>query len=189
MQKNIIIGLTGTLGAGKGTIAEYIKQKGFKHYSVRAYLIEEVKKRRMPVNRDNIVMVANDLREKNSPSYLVEQLYERAKKEGGNCIIESIRTEGEIKALKERGKFYLFAVDADPKIRYERIIKRGSETDRVSYEEFIKNEKREMESMDPNKQNVSKCIEAADFKIENNGSLDELYEKVEEVINKIILKL
>ncbi len=32
MERKIIIGLTGTLGAGKGTMAEYIKQKGFKHY-------------------------------------------------------------------------------------------------------------------------------------------------------------
>ena len=33
----IIIGITGTLGAGKGTIVDYlVKQKGFVHYSVRA---------------------------------------------------------------------------------------------------------------------------------------------------------
>jgi dephospho-CoA kinase len=185
-MKNIIIGLTGTLGAGKGTVAEYIKQKGFKHYSVRAYLIEEVKRRDLPVNRDNIRMVGNDLRKKNSPSFLVEQLYERAKKEGESCVIESIRTPGEVKALRERGKFYLFAVDANPKIRYKRILKRGSETDHVSYEEFIENEKREMKSTDPNKQNVSKCIEAADYKIKNDGSLDELYVKVEKIITKII---
>ena len=41
----IIIGITGTLGAGKGTIVDYlVQEKGFKHYSVRNYLIKEIEK-------------------------------------------------------------------------------------------------------------------------------------------------
>lgn len=36
-----IIGITGTLGAGKGTIVEYLKdKKGFAHFSVREFLKE-----------------------------------------------------------------------------------------------------------------------------------------------------
>ena len=34
----IIIGITGTIGAGKGTIVELLIKKGFKHYSVRDFL-------------------------------------------------------------------------------------------------------------------------------------------------------
>lgn len=45
----LVIGITGTLGAGKGTIVDYlVDSKGFAHYSVRAYLIEEIKKREPP---------------------------------------------------------------------------------------------------------------------------------------------
>ena len=37
----IIIGITGTLGAGKGTIVDYLcKKRGFLHYSVREFLEE-----------------------------------------------------------------------------------------------------------------------------------------------------
>jgi len=185
MKKNIILGITGTLGAGKGTIASYLKRKGFTHYSVRNFLIKEIKKRGMPINRKSMAIVGNELRKKNSPSFLVEQLYKQAKKEGGNCIIESIRTEGEIRALRKKGRFYLLAVDADPKIRYERIIKRGSETDNVSYKEFLENEQKEMVSNDPAKQNINKCIKMADYKILNNGSFNELYQKIEVFLNKI----
>ncbi|MBQ4206222.1 MAG: AAA family ATPase, partial [Bacteroidales bacterium] len=63
-----IIGITGTLGAGKGTIVEYlIEKKGYVHYSVRAFLAEEIKRRGMEVNRDTLTMVANELRANNSP--------------------------------------------------------------------------------------------------------------------------
>ena len=181
----MIIGITGTLGAGKGTIVEYLKKKGFRHYSVRQFITEEIKRRRMPVNRDSMVEVGNDLRAKKGASYCAEKLYETAEKEKGDCIIESIRTPGEAEALKKKGKFVLFAVDANPRIRYERAVKRGTSTDSVSFDTFIENERREMTSTDPNKQNISKVMEMADFTFENNGTIEDLNKKVEEVLAKL----
>ena len=59
----ITIGITGTLGAGKGTIVDYlVKSRGFEHYSVRAFITEEIKRRGLPVNRDSMTQVGNDLR-------------------------------------------------------------------------------------------------------------------------------
>lgn len=184
-MSHLLIGITGTLGAGKGTIVEYLQTKGFKHYSVRAYITQELERRGLPVNRDNMVAVANDLREKNSPSYIVEQLYEIAEKEGGNCAIESVRTPGEAAALKKKGEFYLLAVDADPKVRYDRIVKRKSATDQVSFEEFILNEQREMTSPDPNKQNIGNCMTMADFSFRNDGTFEELYRSIDVFLEKI----
>lgn len=103
----IILGITGTIGAGKGTIVDYlVKNKNFKHYSVRNYIIEEIKKRNMPVNRDSMVVVANDLRTKNSPSFIIDKLYEKAEKSNNNCIIESIRTPGEVLSLRKKDNFF-----------------------------------------------------------------------------------
>lgn len=182
----IIIGITGTLGAGKGTIVDYlVSKKGFVHYSVRAYLIKEIKKRNLPVNRDSMTIVANELRAKHSPSFITDQLFIQAKKSGKNCVIESIRTPGEIESLRKKGNFYLFAVDADPKIRYERIKLRNSETDRISFNTFLSNEKREFTSDDPNKQNLLKCREMADYVFLNNGNIGDLFLQVEKALNKI----
>ncbi len=181
----MIVWITWTLGAGKGTIVDYLVQKkGFQHYSVRAFLIQEIEKRGMPVNRDSMVIVANDLRAKFWPSYIVEQLYEQAKANGKNTIIESLRAVGEVEALKHKEHFVFFAIDADPKIRYERVVLRGSETDKISYEEFLANEQREMVNEDSTKQNIRKCMEMADCIFTNNWSLEELYKQIETVIAK-----
>ena len=184
----IIIGITGTLGAGKGTIVEYLVQhEAFTHFSVRDFLTEEVKRRGMELNRDSLTSVANELRANHSPAYIAEQLYEKAAKTGEDCVIESIRTPGEVDVLKQKGSFYLFAVDAKAETRYQRIKKRSSETDQISFETFLANEKREMQSEDPNKQNLKACIDRADFVFHNDGDIEELHQQVADVVKKIKL--
>jgi dephospho-CoA kinase len=183
----VILGITGTLGAGKGTIVDYlVKNKGFFHFSVRAFLSEEILRQKRPVNRDSMVEVANKLRAEYGSSYIIEKLYQKASETGMNCIIESIRTPGEIEALRNREGFILLAVDADQDIRYSRIKMRNSETDRITFDAFKENEEREMHSSDPNKQNLSACIEQADHKIYNNGSIDLLNAQIEQFINNYL---
>ena len=182
----LIIGITGTLGAGKGTIVNYlINEKGFAHFSVREFLLKEIERRGLPQNRDSMVVVANDLRATHSPSYITDKLYEQAVKTGKNAVIESIRTPGEVDSLREKSNFYLFAVDANPKIRYERIKKRKSETDNIDYNTFIENETREMTSDDPNKQNLKKCLKMADYLLYNNDTIEKLNKQVEEILDLI----
>lgn len=179
----LIIGITGTLGAGKGTIVDYlVKEKGFAHFSVRGFLLEEIMRQGLEPDRDSMVLVANKLRADHSPSYIIDQLYKRALLTGKNCIIESIRTPGEVQSLREKDNFVLFAVDADPMLRYQRIVLRNSETDNISFDVFLQNENREMISDDPNKQNLRRCIEQADYVLTNDGSIPELIQQVSVIL-------
>src|SRR5207253_2530385 len=112
----------------------------------------------LPVNRNTMTKIGNELRAKNNPGFIVEKLYEKAVAGGKNAIIESIRAVGEIDMLKVKGEFYLFAVDAKQKLRYDRIVSRKSETDDVSFDTFLEQENQEKESTDPDKQNLLACI-------------------------------
>lgn len=185
----IVIGITGTIGAGKGTVVEYLVQKcGFRHYSVREYLLEIIRKAGMPENRDSMTAVGNALRAAHSASFITDELYKRALHDGGNAIIESVRAEGEVLSLRQKPHFYLFAVDADRKCRYERVHLRGSETDHISFETFVANEEREFRSTDPNRQNLERCIQLADYRFRNDGTMEELFGQVEAVMREIEVK-
>jgi dephospho-CoA kinase len=186
----IVIGITGTFGAGKGTVVEYLKAKGFIHFSSSGLITEEIVRRGMPVNRDSMTVVANDLRAQHSPSYIVEQLYDRAAAAKQNSIIESIRTTGEAEALKQKAlaggaTTLLIAVDADIKVRYDRILKRASEKDHVSFETFAEKERAEMNSADPTKQNIAGVMALADFTIHNDASLEELHRQVDDILQHV----
>jgi dephospho-CoA kinase len=179
----MIIGITGTIGAGKDTLMELLKNEyGFKHFSVRQYLTNKLQEEGEEVTRASMNMLANRLREENHPAFLAEELFNIAKEAGGNAVIESIRTPGEIEFLKDHSDFKLFAVDADPNIRYERVQERKSVTDRVDFNTFMADEQKEMSNQDPHKQNIAACIRVADFKFRNNATIEMLYKKVRKVL-------
>lgn len=181
----MIIGVTGTNGAGKGTVVEYlVNQKNFKHFWVREFLVEEIEKRGLPVNRSSMREVANDLRKTHSPQYVVETLYNRAKESGVDALIESIRALGEAQFLKENG-VKIIAVDADEHIRYERVVARGSETDKVDFDTWVMEERREWANAEPWDMDVPGVMKLANFTLTNNGTLDDLHAQIDEVVAKL----
>lgn len=187
LQKQIIIGITGTLGSGKGTVVAYLVSKyGFTHYSVPAFIRAEVARRGLPDNRDSMLTVGNGLRAEHSPSYIVDQLYNQAVHDGVPAIIESIRSTGEAVALKAKPQpVFLLAVDADQRIRYERILQRKSYKDDISYEKFLADEAREMNDPDPSGMNIVGCIQLADLVIQNNSELTQLHSAVDNMMTAI----
>lgn len=177
----MIIGITGTLGAGKTTVANYLASKGFNHFSVRKFIAAEVEKRGLPVSRDTLVDVANELRAAHGPAHIVISLSKEAAQKSRNAVIESIRAVGEAEELKAHGG-YLLAVTANPKLRYERAKLESSVTTPGSFEEFIKQEEREMNSTDPNKQNIAAVMLRADYQILNNGTVADLENQIDAAI-------
>lgn len=178
----MILGITGTIGAGKGAAVDYlVKEKGFIHYSARDFLVQEILARDMPMNRDSMHIVGNEVRSRYQASHIIKTLYARAEAAGHDAVIESVRALGEAEFLKEHGA-RLIAIDADVKLRYERIHSRGSVTDDVDFDTFVIQEKREMSSNDSHGMNISGVIQMADYRIDNDGTLEEFHRKIDEVI-------
>lgn len=185
----MILGVTGTNGAGKGAVVDYLaSEKGFAHYSVRDLIIEEVKRRGLELNRINIGETGTALRREHGSGYFVGEFMRRAQKAGQrDVVIESIRTLAEADALRKVGGF-MVGVNAPEALRFERVMGRGSVTDRVTFEQFREQEDREYRPKDlndPTQMNVLGVLESADYSVINDSTLEELHQRVDKILEEI----
>lgn len=181
----MIIGITGTLGAGKGTVVEYLKQKGFGHYSSSGILKEILAERGLPAIRFNMSSLADELLKKYEGGVL-HLSHERAQKNGEeNYILEALHRVDEARYIQSIGGKVL-GVDADVEKRFERITKRKEgEKDNVTHEQFLADVKREDEGGGGTGSNIRSTLDVADAIVYNNGTQEELFAQVEEALKKL----
>lgn len=175
----MLFGITGSLGAGKGTVVSLLKERGFAHYSVSGYLREIIESRGETPNRAAYSALGDELRAAD-PAGPVATLYAVYQKDAPpHAIIESIHDVPEAEFLRTRGAIIL-AVDAPLAVRYERIQSRGSEKDDVTFDEF-----RVLADHEENgggTHNIRAVIERADHQLTNAGTLDELKAQVDALL-------
>ena len=98
----MIIGITGTNASGKDTAADYLKNKGYSHYSLSDIVREECDVRGLPKDRDTLRELANELRRNFGADVLAKRAIEKIQREKAkNIVITSIRSPEEIKTLKK----------------------------------------------------------------------------------------
>lgn len=184
----MIIGLTGKNGCGKGVVADFLQTMGYHFYSLSDVIRDEITARGEKITRELLIKTANELRTTHGPSILAERVLAKLDPEK-NYIVDSIRNPFEVEALRRRKDFYLLMIDADPKIRFERLKTRAREKDPTDYEAFVKLEAAEAGSNDPNSQQLNRTCELADAVVENNGTLEELYEDIRHVLRALAVNL
>ncbi|MEA1909547.1 MAG: AAA family ATPase [Patescibacteria group bacterium] len=181
----MIIGITGTNGSGKDTVAQLMVEKlGWMHLSLSNEVREVAQERGVSSTRSNLISLANDLRKEFGSGYFAKRVLGKVK---NSFIATSIRNPEEVKVFHEFGQFKLISVDAPIKIRFGRI--KNSETRAgakvgeqwMTFEEFRANEAKEMKG-GLYSQQLAKLIDTADIKLENNGTIEELEKKVAELL-------
>ena len=186
-NKKLIIGVTGTYSAGKDAVAEYLKQKGFSHYSCSDILREENAKLGLEQNRDSWIKMGNYLRHLSGHGILGKMILEKINKNNiTQAVVSSIRNPGEIEELKKSDTFHLIKIDAPIHLRYERVKSRGNLADDVTFEKFQAQEQSELQSPDPANLQLGACMQMADHTILNDGTLENLHQKIDQVLEKIV---
>lgn len=179
----MIIGLTGTMGSGKGDVVKYLKSKGFEHYVYSDILREIAEQRNIEPIRANLQKLGNDIKkESKNQGILSKKILKKIKTD--KAIVDGVRNADEIRELRKRGKAYIMGVNAPQKLRFERLRKRAREGDPKTFSEFKRLDNLENRGKTKG-QEINKCLKMADFIVINNGSLEQLRNKVEEILKTI----
>ena len=184
-KKGFVIGIMGKIGSGKSTVANYIKTKGYVEYSLAGPLkkIGEIfqfsneelygtQEQKLGINkywgisgRYFMQKFGSEICRYALPKHIPEMKMESTpwvklfeiecqKRPNVNFVVSDVRFEDEALSIKSLGGILI-------KIQ-RKVDKSGNENKHVS--------EVEMEKIKP------------DYVIENNGSLEELYAKVDEVV-------
>lgn len=184
-----LIGIGGTNGSGKDTVGHILAEKhGWLFVSVSDLLRDECRLRGLEVARENLRAISAEWRREGGLGVLIDKavaVFEKSDTHYQGLAISSLRNPGECTRVTELGGINVW-VDADPKIRYERIQAasrgRGGEDDKT-YEEFLAEQEAEMNhSGDEATLNLAGVKALADVEIFNETDLTSLEKSVTDLL-------
>jgi len=180
----MIIGITGKNASGKDEVASILVKLGYKYFSLSDIIRQSLKNKNIEILRKNLIKEGTYLRKNYGLDYLADKTVENIKTNNiKNSVIVSIRNINEVTRLKKEKDFILLAIKVDDKIIFERELERNRENPPENFEEFIKLEKIEFEG-NPAGQQLLKCIEMANFTINNDNSKELLKENLLNFLKK-----
>ena len=183
----MIIGLVGKNSAGKGEAANFLKTVGYQYYSLSDVIRADLKNKGEEPTRDRMIEYGRQLREQAGTSVLADRVREWLDADK-NYVIDSIRNPAEVASLKKEPGFFLLAVQADAKLRFERMRARGRAGDPQTLAEFEAVEVRESDDSSEAAQKVAQTERLADFVIDNNGSLEDLADGMRQLMQDLVKK-
>lgn len=186
-MEKIIIGLTGSMGCGKGEIVKILEKEGFKYVTLSMIVREEARVRGIEEEREKLMEVGNFMRAEDGAGVLARRALEKIAKSGhGLWIVDGIRNPAEIEELRNGEGVYIVGVHTGKEMLVDRILGRRRESDTIDREEILRKIEREWGEGEPEDgQQVGKCMKITDIVVENEGTLEELKEKFVSYYNSI----
>lgn len=182
-MSKIIIGLVGPIASGKGVTKKYLETKyGAKHCKFSTPLRDILIRLKIEISRDNIIDLSTMLRERYGQDLFSKVITSDASRlDADVVVVDGVRRLDDIEHLSTLPHFHLIKVDADPKVRYERLKIRNENIgdSEKSFAEFMEDHERETEATIP------EVMERAEYSLNNDGDLEDLYRQIDSLISKI----
>ncbi len=174
-----IIGIVGTIAAGKDVAGEYIGQSlNLPVYQISSPLKAICKSESIEPTRDNLIVLGTKLAAERGDGYLAQYILESSSE---SLIITGMRQLGQLAVLDSRSDLTLLSIDASPELRFERAMKSGKSGEATTLDEFVAREL--AENSPPNAQRLFECMKLAQYHLTNEGPEEEFRIKLDQLIN------
>ncbi len=180
----LVVGLIGAGGSGKDTVASHLKKKyKAEEFRFSFILVKALKLLCIKVSRKNLVWLMNTLKEKFGEDILTKAMQKAIEElsTSNMVVINGLRLPPDyiwVRGFENNAIIYL---KAPAKMRWQRVCKRlEKEDDNVPFKEFQK-----LNSLSTEK-HIKTLGKKADYIIVNDGNLEDLYNKTDEIISKLL---
>ncbi len=182
-MSKIIIGLVGSLASGKETTKKYLAEKyNAKDCKFSSILRDVLERVAVPNSRENLQKISTILRANFGENLLAKAIaMDASKLDADVVVIDGVRRFTDIEHLNELPNFILVKIDADSKVRYERMKIRNENAgdDKKTFEQFLEDHNAEADKQIP------EVMKTAKYSIDNSGTLEDLYKQINEIIKKL----
>ena len=176
----LILGLAGTIASGKGTSAQYLKEKyGASTYRFSDMLGDMLDRLYLPRNRDNFIKISEIMRGTFGEDIMAKTMARDVAKDPTRIIaVEGVRRLADIEYLKRIDGFVLAEIFAEVETRFERLTERREKSDdqTKTFAEFKADHERSTEL------SILEVAKQATERIDNNGNLPTLYRQLDELV-------
>ena len=180
MKDKIILGFTGLIACGKGTATQYLKEQyGAETFRFSTMLRDVLDRLYLGHSRENMSGISRILREFFGQDLMAKVMAKDVENSQAELIVvDGIRRMEDVKYLRALPNFKLVSIEADMKIRYERLLQRGENPDdkNKTWEEFVVDHQLETELT------ILDTMKAADIIINNDNSLEDLQEQLDKLL-------
>lgn len=181
----MVIGITGPLGAGKDTAADYIAEKiNGRHVSGGDILREMLQTLGLEPKKSALGDFGTFLRTHYGGDFITNKYYENISDEQ-HLIANGFRSVVEAKGHKAHGALIVY-IDAPDAVRHARIGTRGRTHDSVYADDLKRLDKQEHASTAAMAENLGAVKHLADVTIVNDGSLEELHARLDAFIEDLM---
>jgi len=179
----VLAGLTGRNASGKTTVVKWFASRGVRTVSCSDSIRRWLSEQGTEESRESLIEGGRELRRRGGSGILAEMLLDELS--GDDAVIDSIRTPGEVEALRARADFVLIEVRAGADSRWQRSQDRARPGDPTDMATFISHEEAEEVALDDAGQALVATAEMADLILFNDGSLDDLHGDLEELLERL----
>ncbi len=177
-----MIGIMGKIGSGKTEASRYIAEK----YGGRVFRFSDVLKDillrlDLELKRENYIALGAALRSAFGDGVIAKALKRDILESGARLVVvDGVRYPEEVEMIRSFERSLLIYIDASPEVRYQRAVRRGEKGEAaMSYREFLRNDGAETE------RRIEELAKLADCRIENNGTLQELHDALDRVLERV----
>lgn len=172
---DLVVGLAGPVATGKTAAGTYIEKQGYQYVRYSQIIARELTGENGEAGRDVLRREGWALYDSHG-QYALNRRLAAAVASPRRVVVDGMRHNEDYTFWKEQAyrQFCLIYIDSEYDFRRQRFERRGD--DSASYQDAVSA---------PVERHVEGLRERADFVIENNGSLEQLYREIDRILSKL----